>query len=138
MPVVPRARARAVPLLAALMLGAGLPAGALAQAGDPEFPGLSDTPPPFEGGEGEEPAGGDDPARGGDASGGGDRSGDGDPSGGGQGPAGEDRSEGDELSEEVDELPRSGSEAILLGLTGAALALIGTGLRLRTLDAELF
>jgi hypothetical protein len=140
-PFVSRAHLRVLSLLAALTVGFALPAGAVAQS--PQLPGLSEEPPPWPGGEdpgepepGGEPPGGEGESGGGEASGEDGSAGSeddsaeggGDPSGvddGADGPA-------------ADELPRTGSEPLLLGLSGAALALLGTGLRLRTLDADLF
>lgn len=133
-PQVSRARVRLLSLLAALMVGFALPAGAAAQA---ELPGLSEEPPPWPGGE--DP---DGPQPGGESPGEEDEPGEGEPGGDEGDPSG---GEGD-LSGAADgvdgpvagELPRTGNEPLLLGLSGAALALLGTGLRLRTLDADLF
>jgi len=138
---VSRVHARVVPLLAALTVGAALPAGAVAQTAAPQLPGLSDEPPPWEGGAGEETPGGSEP--GGEEPGGDGGAGGGEPSGEG---GGSEPSGGGDLAGSTDgthrpaadELPRTGSEPLLLGLSGAALALLGTGLRLRTLDADLF
>jgi hypothetical protein len=124
-PLVSRAHVRVLSLLAALTVGFALPAGAVAQS--PQLPGLSEEPPPWPGGEdpdGPETGGEGEPDGGEDEpdEGGGDPPG---PADGADGPV-------------ADELPRTGSEPLLLGLSGAALALLGTGLRLRTLDADLF
>ncbi|MDQ3609551.1 MAG: hypothetical protein M3459_11725 [Actinomycetota bacterium] len=137
-----RAHARVVSLLAALTVGVALPAGAVAQTAAPQLPGLSEEPPPWEGEEapdGSEP-GGEEPGGNG-GSGGGEPSGEGG-EGGGSEPSG---TEGDAFGSTdgsarpaADELPRTGSEPLLLGLSGVALALLGTGLRLRTLDADVF
>ena len=141
-PSVSRAHARVVPLLVALTVGAALPAGAVAQTGGPELPGLSEEPPPWEGGEapdGSEP-GGEEPAGNG-GSGGGEPSGEGSEGSGSEPSATEGDASGSTGGADqpaADELPRTGSEPLLLGLSGAALALLGTGLRLRTLDADLF
>lgn len=151
MPSVSRVHARVVFLLAALTVGLAVPAGAVAQTAAPQLPGLSEEPPPREGGEGEEAPGGSEP--GGEEPGGNGESGGGPPSGedgedgeggegGGSEPAGTDgdpsgSTEGTDRPA-ADELPSTGSEPLLLGLSGAALALLGTGLRLRTLDADLF
>ena len=114
-PFVPRAPARVLPLLAALTVGFALPAGAVAQVTTPQVPGVTEEPPPWRGGESQEPQGGQEPA--------------------GDDP---DRSADDAAGPTAGELPSTGSEPLLLGLSGAALALVGTGLRLRTLDADLF
>ena len=113
-PFVSGAHGRLLPLLAALTVGVSLPAGAVAQTAPPQLPGLTDKPPPWRSGQEEEPRRASEP--------GGERLGS---AGSADGPT-------------AGELPRTGSEPLLLGLSGAALALLGTGLRLRTLDADLF
>ncbi len=140
-PPVSRAHARIVPLLAALMVGAALPAGAVAQTAAPQLPGLSEEPPPWDGEEapdGSEPRGEEPGGNGG--SGGEEPSGEGGEGGGSEPSGGEGGPSGSTVDDQpaADELPRTGSEPLLLGLSGAALALLGTGLRLRTLDADLF
>jgi LPXTG-motif cell wall-anchored protein len=104
-------------LLAALALCA--PAATFAQT--PTVPqdgaGLGEAPPVDLGGGQGDPAGGDEPPEGSGAD---------DPA-----PA-----EGAETR--PGELPNTGSEPGLLFLTGAALSLIGLGLRLRTADADLY
>ena len=44
----------------------------------------------------------------------------------------------DGASAPADELPRTGSDAWMLFLTGLSVTLVGLGLRLRTADADLF
>ena len=112
-PFVASVRARVLPLLAALTVGLALPAVAVAQT--PKLPGVTEDPPPWPGGENGEPQGGSQPAR--------------------EDP---DTSADGIARPTVGQLPSTGSEPLLLGLSGAALALLGTGLRLRTLDADLF
>jgi len=131
--------ARVVSLLAALAVGAALPSVAVAQTPAPRLPGFSEEPPPWEGEEdpdGSEPGGedpgGDGGSDGGEPAGNGE-GGESEPSGTDGGPAG---STDDALA--AGELPRTGSEPLLLAFSGAALALLGTGLRLRTLDADVF
>ena len=114
-PSVSSIPARAVTLLAALTVGFSLPGAAVAQFPAPQLPGLTEEPPPWRGGENDESREETEP--------------------GGEAP---DRSADDADEPTAGELPRTGSEPLLLGLSGAALALLGTGLRLRTLDADLF
>jgi hypothetical protein len=139
-PCVSRVHVRVLSLVAALTVGFALPVGAVAQT--PRLPGLSQEQPPWPGSEdrgGPEP-GGEPPGEEGEPGEGGPGGGEGPPTGGERDSSGgEDDPSGAADGAErpaADELPRTGS--LLLGLSGTALALLGTGLRLRTLDADLF
>lgn len=96
--VVPSVQARVLPLLAALTVGLALPAGAVAQTLGPQLPGISEKPPPWPGGDDEEPRGATEPR----GQGGGGEPGGQKPSGGdgqtGASPGGGDESGGGEPS----------------------------------------
>lgn len=106
---------RALSMLLAVLILA-LPATALGQTdavpAPGDGPGLSDQPPVDLGGDGD---------------------GDGAPAPDDPAPPGDDGA-----SAPADELPRTGSDAWMLFLTGLSVTLVGLGLRLRTADADLF